>query len=112
MDLRGRPGQAAFTLLEVVLALIVLEIGVLGIAGTLYLASTTLRRAETLERAVARAEGVLDSLGRGAEPGAGRASFSAGEVAWSVGDSGQVEVHATGPTGALLFRVRSILPVR
>ena len=109
---RSAARQVGFTLLEVVVALVVLEVGVLGVAGTLYLASRTLTRAETLERAVARTEGVLDSLRRGAEPGAGRTTFMAGVVGWSVSDSGRFDLLATGPAGEVLFRLRSALPVR
>lgn len=101
-----------FTLLEVVLALVILEVGVLGVAGTLLLASRTLRRAETLERAVARAEGVLDSLRGGAVIGSGLVAFEGGEVLWSVTDSGGVAVLATDVAGARLLEVRSRVPVR
>jgi Tfp pilus assembly protein PilV len=104
--------RTGFTLLEVVLALLVLEIGVLGVAGTLLLASTTLTRAETLERAVARAEGVLDSLRSDGAPGLGGAPFAAGEVVWSVGDSGRMDLRAIGPNGEILLGVISVLPAR
>jgi type II secretory pathway pseudopilin PulG len=103
---RASPG---FTLLEVVIALLVLEVAVVGLVGTLVLASSTLTRAETLEQAVATAEGVLDSLARGAA-GADSSSFPGGTVAWSVGDSGRVALRATDAAGSTLFDLESVLP--
>lgn len=103
----GRPG---FTLLEVVIALLVLELAVVGAVGLLVLASATLGRAERLERAAALAEGVLDSLATAAAPTDGRASYGAADVVWGVGAAGEVVVTALGPTGDTLFEVESVLP--
>jgi Tfp pilus assembly protein PilV len=99
-----------FTLLEVVIALLVLEIAVVGLVGTLVLASSTLTRAETLEHAVATAEGVLDSLARGATVGADSTASPGWTVAWAVDDSGHVRVHATDAAGSILLEVESVLP--
>jgi Tfp pilus assembly protein PilV len=106
----SRPA-AGFTLLEVVVALLVLEVAVVGLVGTLVLASSTLTRAETLEHAVATAEGVLDSLARGATVGADSSRSPGWTVAWSVDDSGHAHVRATDVTGSLLFDLESVVPV-
>ena len=104
------PATRGFTLLEVVVALLVLEIAVIGAVGTLVLAAATLGRAERLERAAARAEGVLDSLARASAPSDGAASYRAGQLRWTAGPAGEVRLVATGPTGDTLLEVASILP--
>jgi prepilin-type N-terminal cleavage/methylation domain-containing protein len=104
--------RAGFTLLEVVVGLLVLALAVLGAVGILVLASTTLGRADRLERAVALAEGVLDSLGAVASPTGGGASYGAGEVLWRLEAEGGVTLFATGPDGDTLFSVQSVLVPR
>ena len=106
------PTRSGFTLLEVVVALMVLEVAVVGLVGTLVLASSTLTRAETLERAVATAEGVLDSLARTGAPGADSLRSTGWTVAWSVDDSGHARVWAADGTGRALLDFESVLSVR
>ena len=106
------PPPDGFTLLEVVVGLLVLALGILGAVGILVLASATLGRAERLERAVALAEGVLDSLGAAILPVDGTASYGAGEVLWQLEPEGGVIVVATGPRGDTLFSVESVLAPR
>lgn len=57
-------GRAGFTLTEVILALLVLEIGLLAVAGLVSLSHRTLNRAVRVERAVAAMQAVTDSLAR------------------------------------------------
>lgn len=94
------------------MALIVLEIGVLGVLGTLVLASATLRRAERLERATARAEAVLDSLRAGAASDSSGASFADVRLSWTVDSEGRVDLVATDEDGGALLRMRSRVPPR
>ena len=101
--------KRGFTLLEVVISLLVLEVAVIGAVGMLALASSTLSRAEILERQVAATEGVLDSLARGAAIGGDSLLTPEGAVSWSVDDSGSVQLRATGPNGEVLVDVRSVL---
>jgi Tfp pilus assembly protein PilV len=103
-------GHWGFTLIEVVVALLVLEIAVLGAVGILVLASSMLGRAERLERAAALAEGVLDSLAAVVSPSEGSATYGAGDVVWTLGAAGEVEMLALGPTGDTLFEIESVLP--
>jgi len=104
-----RPG---FTLLEVVVALLVLEVAVLGAVGTLALASSTLARAERTELAAAEAEGVLDSLSAGLTPGVGERTFRGGVVRWTASEDGTLTVAALGVTGDTLLVVHSVARVR
>jgi Tfp pilus assembly protein PilV len=96
-----------FTLLEVVVALLLLEVAVLAAAGTLVVASRTLTQAELLERAVLEAEAVLDSLAATPAVTSGARPFSAGTLEWSVGPSGTVVVRAASPDSALQVEVTS-----
>ncbi len=99
-----------FTLIEVVVALVVLEISLVGAAGMLELASSTLARAEALESAVAVAEGVLDSLKQAASVEPGARSFGGGDVVWSVEDDGEMIVRAITRDRVTLFVIHTLLP--
>lgn len=102
--------RCGFTLVEVVVALAVLEIAVVGAAGTLTVAARTLGQAERLERAVASAQGVLDSLRGVPVPASSSLGYRGGDVRWEVGDSGQVVLPALGAVGDTLFVVTATLP--
>lgn len=104
-------GRGGFTLVEVVVALIVLELGVLGVLGTLVVASETLRRAERLERATSRADAVVDSLAGGSVPGTVTQASADVRISWTVDDAGRVDLLATDQDGGVLLRVRSRVPV-
>jgi type II secretory pathway pseudopilin PulG len=108
--IRGGAATRGFTLPEIVIALLVLELAVVGAVGMLVLASATLSRAERLERAAARAEGVLDSLALTATPIDGTVSYEAGEIRWVVGAGGELRLVAGGPTGDTVLDLTSILP--
>jgi len=99
--------KAGFTLVEVLVALIVMEVATLGVLGSLVLASETMRRAETLERATARAEGVLDSLHSVLGSGSGVRPFVGGEVRWTVDDRGYLVLNAVDERGVALLDLRS-----
>jgi len=99
-----------FTLVEVVVALLLLEVVVLGGVGLLAVSSATLTAAEELERAVGLAEGVLDSLSSAPVREDGAASYRGGEVRWSVGTDGATLVAATDSRGRALFEIRAVLP--
>lgn len=100
-----------FTLVEVVVALLVLEVGVLGALATMVVAAETLRRAQGLERATGRVEAVLDSLRGGASPDSSSVLFDDVRIRWTVDDEGDVEIDATDPEGSLLLRARSTVPL-
>lgn len=96
-----------FTLLEVVVSLLLLEVAVLAAVGTLTVASRTLADAEHLERAVAESGGVLDSLAGVPSAGSGSRPFVGGEVEWSIDEAGGVVVRTTRTDGRILLEVQS-----
>ena len=93
----------AFTLVEVIVALVVLQVALVGVAGTLQLASRTVARAEVLESAVARSEGILDSLAGVRLVVGGTSDVRGASVIWTVGVDGTVLLRAETRDGALLF---------
>jgi Tfp pilus assembly protein PilV len=103
--------SGGFTLIEVVVALLVLEVAVVGVVGALLLASSTLARAQAMELQVALTEGVLDSLARRASVGADSLRTPAGAITWTVDDSARISARATDAHGEVLLDVESrILP--
>lgn len=92
--MRAATLRSGFTLVEVLVALVVLQVGLLGVVGTLLLASRTLRRAELTEWAVAEVQRTADSLlATGAGSGAGQASSGPGELRWEVDGGGRLRVE-------------------
>lgn len=98
-----------FTLLEVVVALLLLEVAVLAAVGTLVVASRALRDAEHLERAVVAAEGVLDSLASAPAGASGARAFDGGTLEWDVDAAGLVVLRASNPGGAPVLEITSTL---
>ena len=91
--------RLGFTLVEVLVALVVLEVGVLGGLGVLALATRTMSLAEAFEIGVATAEGIADSLSSRATAGGGSRSAGSGVVEWEVAADGSYTVRYTAPTG-------------
>lgn len=87
-----------FTLVELVVALVLFELLLLGAVGTLHLAATHAVRAETLERALWAAEAVADSL-------AFATGGSARSTAWGWVEVGADRVAAFDSTGRALVEV-------
>jgi len=95
---RGGVGRRGFSLLELVLALLVFEVGVLGVAGMVYQGQRTLSRAQLIMRGTLEAKRVADSIltGSGTGAGAGNLLFPWGEVAWAPAGGGVLRIVATG----------------
>jgi len=102
--------RRGFTLLEVVIALLVMELAVLGAVGVLTLASRTLARAEHLERAAAAVEGVMDSLTAEPEPTDGGLVVAGATISWAVDATGELALVALGVAGDTLVSVAAVLP--
>ncbi len=82
------------TLIELVVALLVLEVGLLGVVGTGVLAARFVTRAEILEWGVAEVQRALDSLSAvGAAAGRHRQPSGPGELRWRVRGGGTVSVE-------------------
>lgn len=95
--------RRGFTLVEVLMAMVVLEVGFLGVAGTLLLAARTMRRAESLERAVTEAGRLYDSVSSVGEVGPGETPVAVGRVRWSVGADRTLLVEVLTPGDSVLF---------
>ena len=91
-----------FTLVEVVVALTVLAVGLLGAFGTLLAAQRALISAERLHLAGQAGAGVADSLLAERATGAGRLDADWGTLRWSAADDG-VRISAEDPAGATLL---------
>lgn len=87
-------GSGGFTLIEVMITLVILEVAVLGVAGFLVLASQTLERARSLELALAAAAPIGDSLVRADSIVTGAASSGGLELRWTGAGSDAV-IHVT-----------------
>ena len=82
------------TLVELLAALVVLEVGLLGAVGTCVLAARLVTRAEVLEWGVAEVQRTLDSLAAvGPAVGQHRQPSGPGELRWRVGGDGAVSVE-------------------
>jgi len=99
-----------FSLIEVIIALVILEVGLLGATGVVWIAAITMGRAWALEAGVASAEGVADSLSLGAVPGSGELAVDHGALTWDVAQDGTFVVHFTTGRGDSLS-VRGLAPV-
>ena len=88
--------DSGFSLVEVLIALVVLEVGLLGGVGMTLQAQRTLQVAMTIESASQTVEGLADSLVRSGWSGAGSRVMDRGEVRWSRGGSGIVTMTFEG----------------
>lgn len=100
---------SGFTLVEILVALVILEVGLLGVVGTLWLAAATLARAERTERGVAELERVHDSLALEEAPASGELTTSSGTARWRVVDGALRMDWSSGPDSALV-RLDARLP--
>jgi type II secretory pathway pseudopilin PulG len=86
---RGKGGtmkgalEGGFSLLELMFALVVFQVGVLGTAGLVLMAQRNLMRAELTVRGVLEARLVADSVMDAGAGGSGSAEHPWGEVSWS-----------------------------
>lgn len=85
-------GRSGVTLVEVLVSLVILQVGLLGVAGQIGVAHNLLDRAVRLEWAVAVAESVADSLGRFGYSGQGSIGLAAGRVGWEPWPGGDESV--------------------
>lgn len=87
-----------FTLVEVLVALVVLEVGLMGVVGTLLLAAGTLTEARRTDAAAVALERVFDSLSTvGIAGGSGRVDLGGAEVLWTATGAGRVTLRYRMP---------------
>lgn len=77
-----------FSLVELILALLIFQVGLLGVAGTVLLAQRNLLRASVTVRGVVEAGWVADSLTREGSGGSGSLSRPWGEISWGPASDG------------------------
>ncbi len=82
--------RRGFTLIEVVIALLVLEVGLLGAVGMTIQAQRTLSRIAIFEAVAQAVESVADSLSRVGWSGPGSQVLARGDLRWARGGGGLV----------------------
>ena len=98
--------RAGFTLVEVIVALLLLAIGVLGVAAAGLLATRMLRAADVHDEMSIRAMALLDSLIADSVVGQGSSRTPAYAIDWAAtGDSAAVTFRAAD---SAVFTVRAI----
>jgi type II secretory pathway pseudopilin PulG len=106
--------RRGFSLVELLLALLLFQVGLLATAGMVFLSQQNFRRAELTLRGMLEAGWIADSLARAGEGEAGTASFPWGEIRWSPASSPvpSIRVSAWSPLeGDTLAVVWSLLPL-
>ena len=101
---RGVRRAGGFTILEVLVGLVVLEVALLGAVGTLTLAQRMLASAELLHLATLGTAEVADSLENAGSVRAGGLATDWGRVRWtSLGE--QTSIYGEGPEGEPLVEM-------
>ena len=109
-------GRRGFTLVEVVVATLLLAVALTAVAGLSFLSARHLGRARSAEWAAASLASVADSLARRGVAADGRRSGPGGRITWRrVGSPGAglsgVVLEARAPGGRLLLRAHTVLPL-
>jgi prepilin-type N-terminal cleavage/methylation domain-containing protein len=90
-----------FSLVEVIVAMALLSVGLLGIAAAGLLSARLMNQAQLLEDAANRATSVMDSVAINELAGAGVVQMMPYRLEWSASDSA-IQVRAILPDGAEL----------
>jgi prepilin-type N-terminal cleavage/methylation domain-containing protein len=119
MSARGAALPGGFGLVELIVALTVLSIGLLALAGTAVVAQRAFTSAAATERAVMAAAAVIDSLLYEAEPAAGTRVLDGTRVRWAVSRTGdlvrvetRVDVTAGSEPRSLVFHSTRLASAR
>jgi type II secretory pathway pseudopilin PulG len=94
--------RRAFTLLEVLVALVILQVAMLGAVAALTLAHRLLAAAELLHEAAQESAAVADSLVRTEALDAGERRRPWGTTRWTAGGAART-LRAEGPDGTALL---------
>lgn len=85
-------GTDGFSLIELIVALTVFAVGILGLAGAATLAQRSFASADAVERASRTAAAVLDSLVREPDVSAGERAVPGSVTRWTVADDSTTRV--------------------
>lgn len=100
-----------FTLVEVVVALVLLQVALLCVFGTTFLALRALSDAEARVLRARAAASIVDSLRAGATAGTGTRDEGHLHARWLVDADGVVDLVVTTPDSAA-YRIRSVVRLR
>jgi prepilin-type N-terminal cleavage/methylation domain-containing protein len=105
-------GTRGCTLAEVLVALVVLAVGVLGVSGMFFYAAKTMTRARDLEWAVQEVRAVADSLARFGAAGNGGIDARFGRIHWTVEGEpvALARITAEDRSGAVLVDLSMLTP--
>ncbi len=92
--------RVGFSLVEVLVALVVFEVGVLGVLAMTLQAQRTFLAAAALESGSRAAEWVADSLSFAGWGGPGSVEIEEGSILWTREADGFITVSFQGPSGA------------
>jgi prepilin-type N-terminal cleavage/methylation domain-containing protein len=102
-----------FSLVELVVALLIFQIGLLATAGMVFLAQRSLLRAELTVRATLASDLVADSLEEVGEVSAGRREYAWGEITWTPASDaigGLFVLASSALLGDTLVTLRALIP--
>lgn len=97
-----RTSRRGFSLAEVMVALVILTVGLLGSAGVILSAQRNLTKARLLQHAVLEASRAADSLTEWGWIAPGARPFPGGIVQWvpEKGEGGGIRIFAVGTSGS------------
>jgi prepilin-type N-terminal cleavage/methylation domain-containing protein len=91
-----------FTLVEVVVALVILEVGLVGVVSSLVWAAQLTADVAVRERGLTEVTRFVDSLSAVPWAGGGEASVVGGKVLWTMDEDSLVWVEFRGDAGATM----------
>lgn len=104
--------RAGFTLLELIFALLIFQLGVLATAGMVHMAQRILMRSHLTVRGIIEARWIADSLASGSTMGEGTRSYPWGDISWAPASDelGGVSVVAFVPAlGDTVAELRAVM---
>jgi Tfp pilus assembly protein PilV len=102
--------RGGFSILEVVVALIVFQVGVLGVAGLVLTGQNSMRRARSILRGTLEATRIGDSVLAAGGDAQGRVSRPWGSLSWAGTETGAVRVVALSAGGGDTLAVVLLWP--
>jgi Tfp pilus assembly protein PilV len=104
------PAPRGYSLVELIFALLIFQVGVLGVAGMILTAQQSLTRAQLILRGTLEARMTGDSLLAEGVEGSGESVRPWGALAWTRGGTGELKVVAVTAGGGDTLAVLRIWP--